>query len=144
MADRLRHGAILIATLCILLIDCFLANQTLAAEASGLLDGKSFVGNNGEKGRELDPDEHEEIIFENGRFRSVSCDPYNFGDSEYSTTVVGKIIHFEAETTSPSHGKIVWEGTVNGDTALVTFVWTKERWYWDTRREYWFKGKLNE
>lgn len=139
MTKKLQHGAIFIAIFFV-----FLTNPAFAREVSHLLDGMAFVGNNGEKGRELDPEEHEEIIFENGRFRSVSCDPYNFGDSEYSATTVGKAIHFEAETTSPSHGKIVWRGTVNGDTALVTFIWTKERWYWDTRREYWFKGKLKE
>ena len=139
MKNQLQHGAILIATLYVLLV-----NPTVAGEVSHLLDGMTFVGNNGEKGRELDPDEHEEITFQNGRFRSVSCESYKFSDSEYSTRVVGNAIHFEAVTTSPSHGKITWQGTVEGDTALITFVWTKERWYWDTRREYWFKGKLKE
>jgi hypothetical protein len=139
MAKKLPCGAILIIMLCI-----FVVHSPQAEEASHLLDGMTFVGNNGEKGRELDPNEHEEIIFEKGRFRSVSCDPYNFGDSEYATTVVDDAIHFEAVTTSPSHGKIVWQGTVKGDTARVTFVWTKERWYWNTHREYWFEGKLKE
>ena len=139
MANRLPHGAVLIATLYV-----FVVSPLHAEEISHLLDGMTFVGNNGEKGRELDPDEHEEIIFKNGRFRSVSCDPYHFGDSEYSTTVMGNAIHFEAVTTSPSHGKIVWRGAVDGDTALVTFVWTKERWYWDIHREYWFRGKLKK
>ena len=139
MANRLPHGAVLIATLYV-----FAVSPPHAEEISHLLDGMAFVGNNGEKGRELDPDEHEEIMFENGRFRSVSCAPYNFGDNEYSTTVVGNAIHFEAVTMSPSHGKIVWRGSVEGDTALVTFVWTKERWYWDIHREYWFKGKLKK
>lgn len=139
MENRLQHGVIFVATLCF-----FLVNRAVAGEVSHLLDGMAFVGNNGEKGHELDPDEHEEIVFENGRFSSISCEPYKFSDSEYSTTVVGNTIHFKAETTSPSHGKIVWQGTVEGDTALVTFVWTKERWYWDTHREYWFKGKLKE
>lgn len=139
MTNRLLQGALLIATLYV-----FIVSLSHAGEISNLLDGMIFVGNNGEKGRELDPNEHEEIIFEKGRFRSVSCDPYNFGDSEYSTTAVGNTIHFEAVTTSPSHGKIVWQGTVEGDTALVTFIWTKERWYWNIHREYWFKGKLKK
>jgi hypothetical protein len=139
MANRLQYSAIITATLCICLV-----NPLFAREASHLLDGKRFVGKNGEKGRALDPNEDEEIIFQNGRFRSVSCDPYNFGSGEYSTTVVGNAIHFEAITESPTHGKIAWKGIVKGDTAEMTFVWTKERWYWDTHREYWFRGTLKE
>lgn len=90
MANRLPHNTVLIATLYV-----FVVSPLHAGEISRLLDGMTFVGNNGEKGRELDPDEHEEIIFENGRFRSISCDPYNFGDSEYSTSVMGNAIHFD-------------------------------------------------
>lgn len=144
MANHLQYGAMLIAALCGFLSSALWVNPVVAAEVSHLLDGMSFVGNNGEKGRDLDPNEHEEIVFENGRFRSLSCDPYDFGDSGYSTTVARDVIHFEAVTTSPTHGKIAWRGTVAGGMALVTFVWTKERWYWNTRREYWFKGSLKE
>lgn len=126
------------------LLFVFLTNTSFAAETSGILDGMTFVGNNGEKGREPDPDEYEEIVFQSGLFRSVSCDPYNFSSSAYSTTVVGNTIHFEAVTESPTHGKIAWQGIVDGDTAEVTFIWTKERWYWDIRKEYWFRGTLKE
>ena len=115
-----------------------------AGEKSGLLDGMSFIGNNAEKGRRLDPNEDEEIVFQNGLFRSVSCDPYDFESSDYSTTVVGNTIHFKAITHSPTHGDIVWKGVVDGNAAKVTFVWTKQRWYWDTQKEYWFKGVLKE
>ncbi|MEH6472944.1 MAG: hypothetical protein V7752_17015 [Halopseudomonas sp.] len=139
MASRLQQYFILIT-----LLSVFSTGPTFAEEYSGRLDGMSFVGKNGEKGRELDPDEDEEIIFQNGLFRSVSCDPYNFGSSEYSTTVVGNSIRFEAVTESPTHGKIAWQGDVVGDTAEVTFVWIKERWYWDTRKEYWFRGILKK
>ena len=128
----------------IALLNISATTLAIAGEVSGLLDGKSFVGKNGENGRPLDPDEDEEIIFQNGLFRSISCEPYNFNSSEYSTTVVGNTIHFKAVTESPTHGKISWQGKVSGDTAEVTFVWTKERWYWNTRREYWFKGTLKE
>jgi hypothetical protein len=31
---------------------------------------------------------------------------------------------------------------MKGDSMEATFIWTKERWYWDVRREYWFKGDL--
>ncbi len=110
----------------------------------GLLDGMSFVGLNGEAGKPLDPDEHEEITFHDGLFTSVSCEPYHFGSAEYSTTEVDGAIHFTAVTESPTHGKISWQGVVKGRTAEVGFVWTKERWYWNTRREYWFRGTLKQ
>lgn len=114
----------------------------MADESSGLLDGKRFVGLNGEKGRELDPDEHEEIIFARGRFISTTCNRYNFEDARYSARQVGDSIQFEAITHSPTHGQIAWQGIVTGDRAEMTFIWTKERWYWDIHREYWFEGKL--
>jgi hypothetical protein len=139
MIYRLQSGALLLVCLCIFLVD-----PAFSDEASRMLDGKAFVGKNGEKGQPLDPDEDEKIVFENGRFTSVSCEPYNFGSSEYSVKVVGDRIHFEAVTESPTHGKIAWKGIVDGDEAEMTFVWTKERWYWDTRREYWFRGALEE
>jgi hypothetical protein len=126
------------------LLFVFLTSSSIAGETSGILDGMTFVGNNGEKGRELDPEEYEEIVFKSGLFRSVSCDPYHFSSSEYSTTVVGNTIHFEAVTESPTHGRIAWQGVVDGDTAEVIFIWTKERWYWDIRKEYWFRGTLKE
>ncbi len=123
---------------------CFLLPAALAGEKSHLLDGMSFVGKNGEKGRELAEYEDEEIVFQDGMFTSVSCEPYNFKSSRYNARVVDDKIFFEAVTESPTHGKITWQGIVKDDQAEVTFVWTKERWYWDIRREYWFKGKLKQ
>ena len=111
---------------------------------SNLLDGRSFVGKNGEVGQKLAEYEDEEIIFQDGLFTSASCEPYNFGSSPYNTKVVDDKIYFDTVTESPTHGKISWQGVIDGEQVEVTFVWTKERWYWDTRREYWFKGKLKK
>jgi len=122
----------------------FATAPCMSEEAKGVLDGLAFVGLNGEKGGALDPDEDEEIVFSDGMFTSVSCAPYNFNSSEYSANRVGDAIHFSAVTESPTHGKISWQGVVRGDTAKMEFVWTKERWYWDTRKEYWFEGKLKK
>lgn len=126
------------------LLSTFIASSTFSSELSGLLDGKSFIGHNGEQGHALDQDEVEEIVFHNGLFWSASSEPYNFNSSKYSTTVIGDTIHFEAITESPSHGQIRWLGVVKGGSAEITFIWTKEHWYWDIRREYWFKGTLQE
>ena len=113
-----------------------------AEDGSHLLDGKSYVGKNGEVGQDLAEYEDEEITFVDGLFTSVSCAPYKFSSSPYQTRVENGKIYFEAVTDSPSHGKISWSGTIDGDETTVAFVWTKERWYWDIRREYWFHGKL--
>lgn len=113
-----------------------------AQETSHLLDGRTFTGFNGEKGRSLDPDEPEQIIFENGRFISTTCNLYNFSDAPYTATRRDDGIHFQAVMLSPTHGKIEWQGIVRGDQADIEFTWTKERWYWDTHREYWFRGSL--
>ena len=121
-----------------------MVSPTWAGEKSNLLDGKSFVGKNGEVGQKLAEYEDEEIIFQEGLFTSASCEPYDFDSSPYNTKVVGDKIHFDAVTESPSHGKISWQGIIDGEDVEVTFVWTKERWYWDTRREYWFRGELKK
>jgi len=128
-----------------LTICCLLsANPGFAIETANLLDGKTFSGLNGEKGKDLDPEEHEEIVFDNGRFVSTTCYQYNFADAPYIARRVGDSVHFESVTLSPTHGKIVWQGVVTGDKATMTFTWTKERWYWDTHREYWFEGRLKQ
>jgi len=118
--------------------------NTWGAEQSNLLDGKSYVGKNGEVGQKLAEYEDEEIVFQDGMFTSISCEPYNFGSSPYNTKIIDGKIHFEAVTESPTHGKISWKGVIVGEEADVAFTWTKERWYWDTRREYWFRGELKK
>src|SRR5210317_124262 len=54
---------------------------------SGILDGKTFVGKNGEIGKKSSEDD--EIKFENGKFFSVGCGKYGFGDAEYTTKADG-------------------------------------------------------
>jgi hypothetical protein len=130
----------------LLVLTAFLLSEmpaSIAAEpvqSSHLLDGRTYAGQNGSKG--MPADHPDEFIFTDGQFRSLSCDPYGFGTGDYRATVTDGIISFEAITKSPSHGQIAWHGIVTGDTLDATFVWTKERWYWNTRKEYWFKGTL--
>jgi len=108
--------------------------------ASQILDGKKFVGPTGEKGKKV---HHEDVLsFSAGKFTSSQCFQYGFTGGPYSTTVEADSIQFHAETISPTHGKMVWKGTLIGDTLEVTYTWTKERWFWTTFREYWFKGTL--
>lgn len=87
----------------------FFVGPVFALDTSHLLDGKTFAGFNGEKGKELDPNENEEIVF-------------NFSDVTYSARAVGDSVHFQAVTVSRTHGSIAWQGVVHGDLAEVTLV----------------------
>ena len=110
--------------------------------ASHILDGKQFIGPTGEKGKKV---HHEDILsFQNGIFTSSECFQYGFKGGPYTATIEGDVIHFRAETTSPTHGKMVWTGTLKGEALDVTYNWTKKRWLWTTYREYWFKGTLRK
>lgn len=112
------------------------------AAASHLLDGKSFKGPTGEKGKKT---HHEDVlVFKDGKFTSTMCFEYGFTDGPYTAWVEGDLIHFQAETVSPTHGKMNWKGTLQGDNMAVDYSWTKERWLWTTYREYWFKGTLQK
>ncbi|MGA7105002.1 MAG: hypothetical protein WBX49_06620, partial [Candidatus Deferrimicrobiaceae bacterium] len=96
--------------------------------ASGVLDGKTFMANQGEKGKEAKGTDT--LIFKNGKFRSAGCDQYGFGDGAYSTKVQGDEVHFFADTESETKGKMHGEGSVRGDKIDVTYVWTdKSHWY---------------
>ena len=109
---------------------------------SHLLDGKKFIGPTGEKGKKI---HHEDILsFSDGKFTSSECFQYGFKGGPYTTTIEGDTIHFQAETISPTHGKMVWQGTLKGNTLDVTYNWTKERWFWTTFREYWYRGNLQK
>jgi hypothetical protein len=114
------------------------AQNTIAV--SHILDGKKFIGPTGEKGKKV---HHEDVLtFSDGKFTSSECFQYGFKGGPYTAAVEADSIHFHAETTSPTHGKMMWKGTLQGDTLVVTYTWTKKRWLWTTFREYWFKGSL--
>jgi hypothetical protein len=119
-----------------------LSGVEAASPASANLDGKTFVGPTGEKGKKV---HHvDELSFSDGKFTSSACFQYGFKGGPYTETAEGDATHFQAETISPTHGKMVWKGTLKGDTLEVTYTWTKKRWYWTTFREYWFKGSLEK
>ncbi len=115
-----------------------------AGETSGALDGRSYTGKTGEVGKEATEDE--EIVFKDGKLHSVGCEPWGFNDGDYKAMRSGEgdKIHFEAETESPKHGKIVWKGTVEGDSIDVLYTWTKKGWLGTKTKEKWFKGTLKK
>jgi len=105
-----------------------------------LLDGKTFVAQSGEKGKQSS--NKDTIVFRDGRFLSEGCSPFGFKDAPYQTTVDGAAIRFHTETHSPTHGTMVWNGTVRDNAIEATSVWTRERWYWKIKKEYWYRGQL--
>ena len=106
------------------------------------LDGKTFVARSGEKGKQ--ESNKDTIVFRNGRFLSEGCSPFGFKDAPYQATVDDATVRFHAETHSPTHGNMVWDGIVRGDTIEATNTWTRKRWYWNITREYWYKGQLKK
>jgi hypothetical protein len=143
MKTQLRPFRVILFGLAVMFVALSAAQgMEVALAASGILDGKKFVGITGEKGKKV---HHEDVLsFSDGIFNSSACFIYGFKGGPYTATVEGNSIHFQAETISPSHGKMVWKGTLKGDTLKVDYNWTKERWLWTTYREYWFKGSLEE
>lgn len=104
--------------------------------SQGVLDGRSFVGDSGEKGKAAS--EKDTIHFANGRFHSEGCDAFGFGEAPYKATAAADgSVSWTAETTSAKEGKIQWKGTVRGDQIDGTYVWTKAG---QKPIEYWVKG----
>ena len=75
--------------------------QSRFASASPL-DGKSFVGEMGEKGKTKG--DKDTFTFKDGRFRSTACDRYGFGDAPYAVKEEGGKMVVTAETTSKKEG----------------------------------------
>ena len=113
-----------------------------AAPTVSLLDGKTFVAQSGEKGKQAS--NKDTIVFRDGRFLSEGCSPFGFKDAPYQATVDGAAIRFHTETHSPTHGTMVWDGTVKDNAIEATSDWTRERWYWKIKKEYWFKGQMRK
>jgi hypothetical protein len=111
---------------------------TLAAvAAAGLLDGRTFVGEMGEKGKEKG--DEETFVFKDGRFDPIACHQYGFGPAPYTAKAEGNEVHFEAVTKSDEEGAMQWQGTVQGAAISGTVLWTKQG---QAPIEYWFKGQL--
>ena len=102
------------------------------------LDGRTFVGETGSKGKKADgPDT---LTFANGLFRSSACDSYGFGEAPYVTSLVKDGVRFEATTKSTLHGKIVWSGVIRGDQLEGTFVWKPRL---GKAKPYWVRASLD-
>jgi hypothetical protein len=122
----------LMKVLALLVILLGVASTTNAA---GLLDGKSFSGLSGPKGKSGDT--RDDLVFTNGMLHSTGCDAYGFVPGPYTAVQRGDAIVFTATTKSPSSGTIDWEGTIRNGTLEATFVWKRALIF---RRSYWIKA----
>jgi hypothetical protein len=107
---------------------------TPAVAASGLLDGKTFTGSIGLKGKPADG--KDDLIFANGMLHSTACDAYGFTPGPYVAVRSGDVTTFTATTRSPKEGTINWQGTVRNGVLEGTFTCKKTL----IRRNYWIKA----
>jgi hypothetical protein len=91
---------------------------TLAAAES--LDGRRFEGVFLERGKTSG--DADTLIFKDGRFHSIACDQYGYGDAPYKTLATGDTVRFEAETVSPKYGKLFWNGAIRGNKLDATVM----------------------
>ena len=112
------------------------------ARSPNFLDGKMFVAESGEKDKKAS--NKDTIVFRDGRFLSEGCTPWGFGDAAYKAGIEGDGIRFHAQTVSPTHGTMLWDGLVRGDAIEATSIWTRDRWYWKMKKEYWYRGQLKK
>jgi len=102
-----------------------------------MLDGRTFRVEAFEGGKKVFDDQ---LVFRNGTFISEGCKKFGFKQSPYYVRQEGDRIQFLAETVSPTHGTMMWKGTVTNDRLDGGFRWKKERWYWTVLRDFDVKG----
>lgn len=117
-------------------------SESVNADISGPLDGMTFIGALGPDGEPKDiPDT---FVFENGTFVSKECElNCKYPARPYFVRVDGTKTEFISETQCPyKDAKIVWRGTVDGDTIKGKSTWVVKRWYWTVENTFEFEGKL--
>ncbi len=115
---------------------------TIPGSETGPLDGLTFTGALGPDGKPKDiPDS---FVFENGKFVSKECElRCKYPARPYFVRVNGTKTEFISETKCPyKDAKIVWRGTVEGDTIKGKSTWVVKRWYWTVENTFEFEGTL--
>lgn len=120
------------------------ANTSVPDSQSGPLDGLVFTGALGPDGKPKDI--LDSFVFENGTFVSKECElRCKYPARPYFVRVNGARTEFISETQCPyKDAKIVWRGTVEGDTIKGKSTWIVKRWYWTVENTFEFEGKLNK
>ena len=112
------------------------------AASFGILDGKTFKGRIGPRGKPADVEDT--YVFADGTFVSVECElRCDYPARPYFVRENGNAIEFVSETKCPyKDAKIVWRGKVEGDSIEGVATWTMSRWYWTIEKEFTFSGTL--
>ena len=122
--SELRFGIAFVAVLCLFAVAAF--------AGAGALDGKSFQGQVGDKGK--DHGDADTFLFKDGNFRSTAC------DKSASARPPTRATHaFRGHHAQHQGATMVWKGTVNGNSVEGTVVRTQGS---GTPKELWFKGSL--
>lgn len=109
---------------------------------AGPLDGLSFKGMLGPDGKPKDTPDL--FVFENGTFVSKECElRCKYPARPYFVRQNGDKIEFISETQCPyKDAKIIWRGSIEGDTIRGNSTWVVKRWYWTHESNFEFEGKL--
>jgi|GEM_PF-1388142 len=120
------------------------ANQNSQISDVSMLDGKSFSGELGLRGKTASATDL--LVFNAGMFTSKGCERRcGYTSAKYYVSTKEERIYVVSETPClKSDATILWQGTVKGDEIEGTFTWKNKRWYWTFEKEFWFKGKLIE
>ena len=105
--------------------------------SNGLLDGKTFAGETGEKGKAKG--DKEQFIFADNKYDPLACHKYGFSSTSYTAQAKGNSITFIAEHSNEKGDRMRWYGTAQGNTLEGVMT------YWQGKkapREYWFRGTL--
>ncbi len=113
-----------------------------ATSSSGPLDGMIFVGMLGPDGKPRDV--ADTFVFENGTFVSKECElRCKYPARPYFVRRDGDKTLFISETQCPyKDARIIWRGTVDGDTIRGESTWIVKRWYWTYEDTFEFEGRL--
>ena len=117
------------------------AVATEMPQGSGILDGKMFAGEIGEKGQQKG--DKDGLIFKHGTFLSTACEGYGFKAAPYVATEKDGVFSFTVEGKNAKGEKMSWKGTVKNDEVEATAIYTtKGGWFKKAHHiEYWYKGK---
>jgi hypothetical protein len=107
------------------------------APAAATLDGKTFVGEWGEQGK--DKGEAQTFVFRDGSFEVPGTSRLGFTAGPYTVEPDGSTTIFSAETQSPKQGKMRWSGTALDGQLEGVMTWYKGK---KGPVRYWFRGTV--
>ena len=113
------------------------ATATNVYAAPGLLDGKSFAGQTGEKGSTTG--DKEEFVFANGTFDPLACHKFGFSVTSYTAQAEGNAITFVADHYNKKGYRMLWKGSLTGSRLEGVMTYSEGT---KVSKEYWFWGEL--